>query len=193
MATSHPKPDIFAFIREDVFILPSASLISKEAFDIIGGFDTMLSGYEDDDLFLRMFQSGYEHRYIDMPLSKWRIHTTSSSYTGRMAKSRNIYMRKLIDMFPDDVKRSRYYRRDLIAPRFYPPLMGNLLAAAKARDRNAVTYNITELNHVIQYSPLTKKKMIMKLTLVILSRPLLADLAWHIRKPFRFIMIRFVR
>ena len=38
-------------------IVPSAALISRAAFESVGGFDERLVGYEDDDLFLRMFRS----------------------------------------------------------------------------------------------------------------------------------------
>ena len=73
LGSQHPKRDIFACLKQDMFILPSASLISREAFDAVGGFDERLSGYEDDDLFLRLFLAGFDNEYIDTPLSQWRI------------------------------------------------------------------------------------------------------------------------
>ena len=115
----HPKRDLMSCLRFDMFVLPSASLISRKAFLHIGGFDERLSGYEDDDLFLRLFQSGLDNIYIPVPLSKWRMHRSSSSYSVRMAVSRATYARMLIERFPDDPDTSRYYVRDLIAPRFF--------------------------------------------------------------------------
>ncbi len=56
---SHPKRRLLSCLGEDMFILPSASLISRKAFEAVGGFDERLSGYEDDDLFLRLFRAGY--------------------------------------------------------------------------------------------------------------------------------------
>ncbi len=119
MKVAHPKRDLISCLRFDMFILPSASLISRRAFLKVGGFDERLSGYEDDDLFLRLFQAGFDNIYIPIPLSKWRMHQSSSSYSVRMAISRATYARILIARFPNDPNSSRYYVRDLIAPRFF--------------------------------------------------------------------------
>jgi glycosyltransferase involved in cell wall biosynthesis len=116
--TSHPKTDLVSCLRQDMFVLPSATVVSRKAFRSVGGFDERLSGYEDDDLFLRMFLAGYANVHISTSLSKWRIYQTSSSYSQRMAVSRAIYARKLINRFPDDRVADRYYVRDYIAPRF---------------------------------------------------------------------------
>jgi glycosyltransferase involved in cell wall biosynthesis len=141
----HPKTDIFSCLREDMFILPSASLISKKAFGSLGGFDESLSGYEDDDLFLRMFQAGYDSVFIDRPLSRWRIYPSSNSYSWRMAHSRMIYAQKLLDNFPDDPARARYYARDLIAPRFFSTLYGECKKHLKNADRAAFLKTASEL------------------------------------------------
>jgi glycosyltransferase involved in cell wall biosynthesis len=115
---SHPKTDLASCLRQDMFVLPSATVVSRKAFRSVGGFDERLSGYEDDDLFLRMFLAGYANVHVSTPLSKWRIYQTSSSYSQRMAVSRAIYARKLISRFPDDRLADRYHVRDHIAPRF---------------------------------------------------------------------------
>lgn len=118
LSTKHPKKHIHDCIGQDMFILPSATLINRKAFDAVGGFDEQLCGYEDDDLFLRIFRGGYDNIYVDKPLSQWRIYPGSTSYTPRMTRSREIYTRKLLALFPDDAKRVRFYARDLIIPRF---------------------------------------------------------------------------
>ena len=117
--TQHPKRDIFACLRADMFVLPSASLILRRAFDAVGGFDETLSGYEDDDLFLRLYRAGYDNEFVDAALSHWRIYPTSSSYTPRMARSRAKYARKLLAAYPDDVRRGRFTVRKMIVPRFF--------------------------------------------------------------------------
>ncbi len=119
LGIAHPKRAIYDLLYEDMFILPSASLVLKSAFEEIGGFDERLMGYEDDDLFLRLFRAGYAHEYIPEALSQWRIRHDSASYSDRMAQSRDIYARKLIEAFPDEPLMARYYKRDCIGPRFY--------------------------------------------------------------------------
>jgi glycosyltransferase involved in cell wall biosynthesis len=134
----HPKRDLIACLASDMFVLPSASLISREAFDAVGGFDEQLSGYEDDDLFLRLFRAGFDNVYIDKELSQWRIYSSSSSYSPRMAHSRSMYARKLIDQFPADPKRSRYYVRDLIVPRFLPVMLKEYALALRSRRSDSI-------------------------------------------------------
>lgn len=51
----HPKRSLLQCLQHDMFILPGASLFSKRAFEAAGRFDERLAGYEDDDLFVRMF------------------------------------------------------------------------------------------------------------------------------------------
>ena len=134
----HPKRDLFGCIATDMFVLPSATLLSRKAFDAVGGFDERLSGYEDDDLFLRIFRAGYDNFYVDLALSQWRIYNSSASFSPRMARSRMIYFRKLVDMCPDDPARERFLARDFLAPRFFPWLMREYTNALRRGDRGAI-------------------------------------------------------
>ena len=117
-AAAHPKRRLINCLSEDMYVLPSASLIAREAFESVGGFDERLSGYEDDDLFLRLFRAGYHNIYLDEPLSQWRIYFSSTSYGQRMRASRLIYFEKLCAAFPDDLDRNYFYIKDVLAPRF---------------------------------------------------------------------------
>lgn len=130
----HPKTDLRDCLRQDMFILPSASLISRQAFDAVGGFDERLSGYEDDDLFIRLFSAGYRNTYVEKALSQWRIYTGSASFSLRMSNSRMIYARKLIDTYADDVLRNIFYARDLIVPRFLNEFVETLRRALRVGD-----------------------------------------------------------
>jgi GT2 family glycosyltransferase len=118
MPTEHPKRTLAACLGANMYVLPSAALIDHGAFDAVQGFDPRLSGYEDDDLFVRLFLAGYYNVFIPRALSAWRIHGGSASHTPRMAKSALIYAEKLIEQFPDDLDGPRHQSRDQIAPRF---------------------------------------------------------------------------
>jgi hypothetical protein len=100
-----------------MFVVPTSVMLRRALFEQVGGFDAQLSGYEDDDLFLRLFPLTRFH-FTPEPVAQWRISKTSSSHTERMDVSRTFYVRKLIRAFPDEPSDRRYYIRDLIVPRF---------------------------------------------------------------------------
>ena len=145
----HPKRTLISCLSQDMFVLPSASLISREAFESVGGFDERLCGYEDDDLFLRMFRAGYGNTYLDQPLSAWRIHANSTSNTERMSKSRRIYMQKLIDMFPDDRYRGFYYKKHCIVPRFLRCNIFAYLQAFRTMDIKQMSARVDDIYHLL--------------------------------------------
>lgn len=105
-----PKRTLMRCLGEDMHILPSACLISRAAFDHVGGFDERLQGYEDDDLFLRMFVAGYHNEFIHEALSQWRMVASSSGHSPRMLASALTYMEKMLDAHPEG--------RDAIVDRF---------------------------------------------------------------------------
>ncbi len=115
-----PKKSIRQFLENDLFILPSASLVLRNAILDVGLFDERLSGYEDDDLFLRMFIASYRSVFINKGVTRWRIYGNSTSYGGRMAVSRMIYFRKQIDAFEDDPS-TNIWMREIITRRFHAP------------------------------------------------------------------------
>jgi len=157
--TPHPKKDVFECLREDMFILPSASLILRKAFDEIEGFDERLSGYEDDDLFLRIFRAGYGNVFLEASLSKWRIYPESSSYSYRMRRSRAIYFRKLWETYQDDPARARWIKRDLLIPRFYVQALSEYLKAVRTRQPRAVIEETrAELQYIVDRMPGWKRR-----------------------------------
>ncbi len=133
--SQQPKKSLFECLRHDMFMLPGASLFSKEAFEQAGGFDERLSGYEDDDFFLRIFLLGLKSVYIkEHSVLKWRIYADSTSYSPKMAKSRMIYFRKVVDAFPYDDAVHINWIRDAIAPRFFHIARGELIEAMRRKD-----------------------------------------------------------
>lgn len=131
----HPKRSLIRCLSEDMLITPGSALIRRTAFEAVGGFDVRLSGYEDDDLFLRLFRAGYENIFIEDALSQWRIFEGSSGHSRRMYISAMIYMKKLMNEYPDDLFRGHYYARDLIAPRFIRTM--SMIYGRSLRNRNS--------------------------------------------------------
>jgi glycosyltransferase involved in cell wall biosynthesis len=165
----NPKRSLSACLSNDLFILPSASLISRGAFEAVGGFDECLCGYEDDDLFLRLFRAGYDNVFIDEPLSQWRIYQTLTSYTYRMARSRMIYAMKLFEQFPNDRPRRRYWSRDCIAPRFVYQTLGDFLKALETRDTEMFRTAVAHLQILLPHLSI-KRRLILSVALLCFGR-----------------------
>jgi GT2 family glycosyltransferase len=91
----HPDIPFEDLILQDVFVMPGVMLLRKGFFDAIGGFDARLSGYEDDDLFVRASQRG-RIAYVAAATLRWRIHGNSYSHSSRMVVSGLRYWRKLV-------------------------------------------------------------------------------------------------
>ena len=128
----HPKIDIADCLRNDMLVPASASLISRQAFAAIGGFDAELSGYADDDLFIRLLEAGYDNVFVDLPLSRWRQDPEASHSSIDMAAGRVKYARKLIAAYPADDARGITYARDLIIPRFLDIITETMRRALRA-------------------------------------------------------------
>lgn len=164
----HPKTSVYMCLDRDMFVLPSASLISREAFEAVGGFDECLIGYEDDDLFFRLFRAGYNNVYIDEALSMWRIYNSSTSYTSKMGRSRMIYARKLIEQFPDEPENGRYWARDVIAPRFFRNFVGDVFKVARFGGRENLAFACNCLRELLPHMRL-KRRLLVGAALPLLS------------------------
>lgn len=114
----HPKKNITDLLGQDMYILPSASIINVEKFLLIGGFDSQFKGYEDDDLFLRMFIAGFDHYFVSENVTDWYINLSSTTFSINMKRSRYKYFCKLVNEFPDAEEIGAYYLDSCIARRF---------------------------------------------------------------------------
>lgn len=142
-ALPYPRPwegHIRDLLRNDLFILPSASLIYRSAFEAIGGFDEQFRGYEDDDLFLRFFRAGYTSYFLDKPVTVWCMHTASTSYSITMSRSRFKYFKKLANTFEDEPAMKLFYFRDSLIPRFGPAFIEDSIKAIRC-DKDTAELN----------------------------------------------------
>ncbi len=144
----HPKTTLAGCLRQDMFILPGASLISRAAFENVGGFDDKLRGYEDDDLFLKLFCCGYRNIYINESLMAWRIHAESTSRSKTMSLSRMKYFETLINKFSDGP-----YIRDVVAPRFVRAVFSDFNRGIKNNDQSAIDLSCQQLMCLIPFLP----------------------------------------
>lgn len=168
----HPKRSIFDLLRYDMFVLPSATLVSRQAFEAVGGFDSQFMGYEDDDLFLRIFRKGYSNHFVDKAVTVWCIHTASTSFGIRMVRSRFKYFKKLLQMFPDEHQRGRYYLREYLMPRFQLFFVNEAIEAIKKDDqyRGEMSAVLADYAAIVFANPYVgrKKKLRLWVTLFLL-------------------------
>ena len=146
-AGQHPKLDLTDCLENNLFILPSASLIDRQAFLAVGGFDEALVGYEDDDLFLRLFREGYDNVFLDRALTVWRLYHQSTSFSARMGVSRMIYWRKLVATFGDGPHNTGLWKH-MISNRFLRLVFGEYeraLAAGNVERFEARSRDLAEL------------------------------------------------
>lgn len=127
--STHPKKFLNDMLGQDMHVLPSASLIRREAYESVGGFDPQFTGYEDDDLFLRIFRKGYTNYFVNRPVTVWCINNNSTSYSIKMSRSRLRYIKKIVKNFPDDPDKQRFFLRDLMIPRFNRLILGEAMRA----------------------------------------------------------------
>jgi GT2 family glycosyltransferase len=91
----HPDVSLPQALFQDAFVVPGVMTIRRAFFERVGGFDEELSGYEDDDLFVRCLARA-RIGYLPASTLRWRIHAASASHTGRMITSGLAYWRKLM-------------------------------------------------------------------------------------------------
>lgn len=131
---AHPKHTLAHCLSGDLMILPSASLMRTEAYAQLDGFDERLCGYEDDDLFLRMFRADWAHAYVPKSITRFRVHAISASAGRRFLRSRMIYLDKLLTSIADDERLNRHWVRDLVVPRFFQTTVEDYVRAIADRD-----------------------------------------------------------
>lgn len=190
---SHPwEGHITDLLRNDLFILPSASLVYRPAFEAIGGFDEQFRGYEDDDLFLRFFRAGYTSYFLDRPVTVWCMHAGSTSYSITMSQSRFKYFKKLSKTFEDEPDRKLFYFKDCLVPRFGPAfIMNSIKTIRNENDRVEHNEYLREYANMVYANKNISRKYKAKLFLLVyfltrFPKPLILMLG----KTTKFLLIR---
>jgi glycosyltransferase involved in cell wall biosynthesis len=180
----HPKRTIYECVAGDLMVLPSASVMRRDAFEQAGGFDESLCGYEDDDLFVRFFRLGWDHFFVARPLLRFRVHTTGSSTSPRFLASRLRYAAKLMAILPDDSRMFRYYVSNAIAPRFFLTSLDDYVRACSARDWEGAELALKTVNH---FAALRRPSLRLRWKLLWIQSPRLFRrlLALNDRLPYR--------
>jgi glycosyltransferase involved in cell wall biosynthesis len=165
---THPKRSIYDCVAGDLMVLPSASVVRSAAFAQAGGFDEALSGYEDDDLFVRFFRLGWDHIFVPRPLLRFRVHASGSSASYRFLESRVRYAAKLMAILPDDSRMFRYYVSKAIAPRFFLTSLDDYVRACSVRDWEGARRTLLTVNH---FAALRRPSLRLRFKLLFIQRP----------------------
>ncbi len=131
---SHPKLQLTEIIAADVMAFPSATMIRRIEFLNLGGFDPMLQGYEDDDLYFRGFREGWNPRYLKEARIHYRIHSSGSSMSSTFRASRFLFAEKIASIFPDSPQTHSYHIRDMLVPRMLRSFISDYAIALNMDD-----------------------------------------------------------
>ncbi len=180
---THPKRDFQTCLSEDMFILPSASLLRKTAVMEVGGFDEKLIGYEDDDLFLRLLVAGWGNEYLPESLSFWRIHDRNTIWSQHMITSRAYYFTKLSSAFPNRPDVGEYLVRDCLTPRFYSLSLNDYKIAICFRNFDVCRQMRADMK---KYARLAEYGIGAQLTILLLTYPSLIWLFYKTKRVAKF-------
>lgn len=98
-AVALERRTLSALVSSDIMALPSASLMRRQALLAVRGFDRRLSGYEDDELALRLYRAGYAMRANLSSRIRYRTHEASASQSVAFLRSRLVFLRLLEGAF----------------------------------------------------------------------------------------------
>ena len=182
----HPKSSILDIIREDIMALPSATMVRREAFVALGGFDETLQGYEDDDLYLRGFRAGWNPGFVAEARVNYRIHGSGSSMSPSFRSSRLKFTEKVAMLYPDNPRTRSYLVRDYLLPRMRRSFMMDYSTALALREYSMARSIARDLRTMLRSTTgraNARLNMKSKLGLWLLDRPKLARMVLRTRTP----------
>ncbi len=167
-SVDHPKNSLAECLAHDLMVPPSASVIRRDAFIEVGGFDEQLRGFEDDDLYVRAFRSGWQFSFQRTPVTRFRVHQESDSDGPNFAASRRRYAEKLQDTVRDDRRTGRYYMRDVVSPRFFQASLDDYVRRVSFGDWASAQDSLRDLRY---FGRLRRDWVSLRWKLWLISRP----------------------
>ncbi len=168
------KSTLEQLLAADIMALPSASIIRRQAILDVGGFDSRLVGYEDDDLYIRIFQAGYTQVFLREATACHRISATSASRSMGFQKSRLIFLDKLLLSIPDDHHYfNKYYSQDCVIPRFIKRTAAEYLQCIALGDLDNASFLADTLREIVKRRGFKTRResLIYRLALELIARP----------------------
>jgi glycosyltransferase involved in cell wall biosynthesis len=166
----HPKTSLAELLGEDIMALPSAALVRAAALADVGGFDEQLCGYEDDDLFIRLFRRHWLGGYVQHATVQFRVHDYSSSASAEFGESRLKFLKKLAADVPNNRRLNRYYIRDILAPRLLYSTINEYLTSLAHGENDRARVLAGLATRIAPYSRVTARQ---RAGLWLLRRPAL--------------------
>jgi glycosyltransferase involved in cell wall biosynthesis len=165
----HPKHAVADLLSQDMYMVPSATLISRQAFEAVNGFDEQFVGYEDDDLFMRILLAGYSNHWLDKSVTVWCINAESTSYSILMSRSRFKYFKKLLQSFPDNPEHGQFFFRDCIAPRFGAAILADAVKATvnQSKEKVELTQFLSKYTKILRANKFTRLSLKLKFMLYV--------------------------
>ena len=145
-----PQNSLFSLISQDLMMLPSASLIRRKALIAVNGFDSQFRGYEDDDLFIRLFVDGWDFQYIPSGLVNYRIHQNNSSRNLSFPQSRMKFYRKYKNFFDRDSEYFHKFFFNHLAPRIISSNIQDAAIAARSHNEPARKFASDSLKEIFE-------------------------------------------
>lgn len=131
-----PRGNVFRQILKNYFLAMPSVVIRKQALESQQQwFDENFSMSEEYDLFIRIAHD-WDFDYVNEPLAKWRMHSTSLTFSKRELVSREteLIMAKFIKIYPNFESK---YKSELVAMKAFTQYQYALLDWEKGHSQNA--------------------------------------------------------